>query len=220
MSFWSKLFGKNKKTPVQETPHIPAEPTPTPDPVPPAPAPVNEIVQQAAENLQQKAAAKEPTAPISLNELLPIFATYFAPNMKFFSTPGSPTCNAYFHAVNTAKEEIIRNQKLFTAATKWTPQQFADLLNNPQAGITNMMICGLIFKMGEFAVIKDAVYCVDFSESIPNCVALYLLLIAQKLPADQRKMILDIGDGTNKQPLTKALSDLQILDPQWKCTIF
>ena len=73
--------------------------------------------------------------------------------------------------------------------------------------------------MGQYSVIKQFVYCVDFSEMIPNCVALYLLLIAQKQPKDKRIQMIDAGDGTNRKPLNDAMDALKVCDPDWKYTI-
>ena len=110
---------------------------------------------------------------------------------------------------------MFHNPQLFTAATKWEPEQLAELANNPKPGVTNMLICGLIFAMGSYAVIKDAVYCVDFCEKIPNCIALYLLLIARAMPEDQRKMLIDAGDRSNPAAFVKALNALKVCEPTW-----
>lgn len=176
------------------------------------------LKQQASFNAL--ANEKNISYPISKQELINVFNTYFAPNKDFYTVPGSDNFNAYFGVVNAARDEMINNQQLFMQATKWSTQELAELLNSNIPGVTNMLVCGLIFKLGEFAVIKDAVYCVDFSEAIPNCVALYLLLIAQKLPSDKRTMVIDAGDGTNKAPLTNAINSLKILDNNWNCNIW
>ena len=78
-----------------------------------------------------------------------------------------------------------------------------------------MIICGMIFRMGEYAVIKDAVYCVDFCEKTPNCTALYLLLTAQKEPEDNRRQIIDAGDRSDKTAFIEAMNSLKVLDPHW-----
>lgn len=64
--------------------------------------------------------------------------------------------------------------------------------------LTNMIVCGLIFRMGDYGVLKSNVLCIDFCEKIPNCMSLYLLLTVQKLPEHQRKQIIDAGDGADK----------------------
>lgn len=178
------------------------------------------FLNQQQNKYNDLANAKVANEPVSQQELINIFNTYFAPNKDFYSVPGSDNFKAYFGVVNAARNEIISNQRLFAEATKWNSKGLADLLQSNIPGVTNMLICGLIFKVGEFAVIKDAVYCVDFSEAIPNCIALYLLLIAQKLPINQRTMIIDAGDGTDKTPLINAINCLKILDINWKCNIW
>lgn len=113
-----------------------------------------------------------------------------------------------------------RDLPIFKAATKWTPEQLADLLNNPKPGITSSLICGLLFAMGDYAVIYNTVYCVDFCERIPNCIALYLLLTAQKQPSDKRKMAIDAGDRSNSEALRRAMDTLSVCDPAWTYSIF
>lgn len=174
--------------------------------------------QQAA--FQQGAQNKERNTPISQEELMQIFAAYFAPNTDFYAVPGSEKFTAYFQVVNAATEEMQRNLPIFKAATKWTPEQLADLLNNPKPGITSSLICGLLFAMGDYAVIYNTVYCVDFCERIPNCIALYLLLTAQKQLSDKRKMAIDAGDGSNSEALRRAMDTLSVCDPAWTYSIF
>lgn len=164
--------------------------------------------------------AKIANGPVSKQELINIFNTYFVPNPDFYSVPGSDNFKAYFGAINAARDEIISNQRLFMQATGWSMEELIELLNSNVPDITNALICGLIYKLGEFAVVKSVVYCVDFSETIPNCVALYLLLIAQKLPIDKRSMVIDAGEGTNKGPLMNAINALKGLDENWNYNIY
>lgn len=147
-------------------------------------------------------------------ELFGVFAEYFAPNKQFYSQPGSPVHTAYFQAINNARFEILSNLNLFQAATKWTADELETLLNgnNPSK---NMILLGLIFRVGWFSVYKDALYCVDFGEKVPNCIALYLLLIAQKEPPQNRRQVIDAGDNTDPAPLRQALKLLKICDPSW-----
>ena len=162
---------------------------------------------------------KVPKDKLTESSLVETFVSYFAPNTGFYA-PGSPKAAAYFGAVNAAKIEILNQEMLLSAATKWSKEEYATLLRNPPPGIGNMQICGLIFKMGEFAVVKDMVYCVDFADRIPNCIALYLLLIAQKQPENQRTQILDTGSGTNTTAFSNAVNALRICDSNWKCMIW
>lgn len=71
-----------------------------------------------------------------------------------------------------------------------------------------------------YAVIKDNLFCVDFLEQLPNCIALYLLLIAQKEPTDKRVQLLDTGDGVDPKPLKDVIESLQVLDPTWQPKMF
>ena len=181
---------------------------------------VRDILSQQKQHFDTLVAGKTPTERISEKTLFELFATYFAPNTEFYSTLGSKKYTAYFTAVNGARDEMLKQPKLFTEATKWESSELENLINDPKPGITNMMVCGLIFCMGNYAVIKDALYCVDFSERIPNCVALYLLLIAQKQPKDQRMQLIDAGDRADKEPLRKAMDALKVCDPNWNYNIW
>ncbi len=176
---------------------------------------VVKLLQDHHTSFQQKVQAKEKDGPVSEQELLKLFADYFAPNTDFYAAPGSPKSTAYFKVINAAKEEMLNNPGLFTSATKWEPQQLENLLQNKMPGITNMLICGLIFTMGEYAVIEDVLTRVDFCEAIPNCIAIYLLLTAQKKPADSRTVVIDAGDGCNAAALSEALDTLSVCDPSW-----
>ena len=181
---------------------------------------INDIIHQKNSHFDDLAAGKSPSATVPKEVLLQIFAEYFAPNTEFYSPPDSEKAIAYFNAVHKAQEEMFSHQTLFYESTKWSSEQLSELVNNPKPGITNMMICGLIFLLGQFAVIKDAVYCVDFSEKIPNCIALYLLLIAQKQPEDKRNQLIDAGDGAAKTLLSEAMDSLKVCDPLWKYQIW
>ena len=211
MGLFNKLFNKSEGKKKEQTPHIANQPeTET----------VKKILSQQKQNFDSLAAGKSPSERISEQTLLKIFSTYFAPNKEFYSVPGSDKYTAYFNAINTARDEMLRQHQLFYEATKWSSEELADLINNPKPGITNMMICSLIFLMGQYSVIKQAVYCVDFSERIPNCVALYLLLIAQKQPENNRTMLIDAGEGTNREPLIDAMNALRVCDSNWNYKIW
>lgn len=152
-------------------------------------------------------------------ELLAIFADFFAPNTEFFLHSDSPKYKAYFDTINAAIIEMIKNPVIYKKATKREQYELIDMLNNRIAGYTNRIICALIFCMGRYAVIPSSILCVDFAEAIPRCIALYLLLTAQLLPAEKRKQLIDAGDDTNKQPLTDAMNVLSVCDANWKFTI-
>ncbi|MBQ3330677.1 MAG: hypothetical protein IJG87_05815 [Ruminococcus sp.] len=210
MSFFKKLFKKDARQKAPEQDDLSAT----------LPTDVGELIDRQKQRYQMLANGKSPGEPLSEEYLLGIFAKWFAPHKDFYSVPGSEKSSAYFHTLNAARDEMIADQALFHEATKWTADQLADLVNHPKPAITGMMICGLVFQLGNFAVIKDAVYCVDFSTRVPHCIALYLLLIAQELPESKRTMILDAGDGVNKRPLSEALDTISVCDPSWKYQIF
>ena len=179
-----------------------------------------EVLKKQEQSFSEKAAAKRPEGAVTDRELLQTFSTYFAPNKDFYSEPGSANFNAYFGVVNDARDEMIGSLKLFEQATRWRFNDLIDMLKNPEPGFTNMKVCGLIFKLGEFAVVKDAVWCVDFAQAIPNCIALYLLLTAHREPEDRRKQLIDAGEGTDTKALQKAVDALKILDPKWEPKIW
>lgn len=181
---------------------------------------INQILEQQKQRYDTLAAGKNPPEPLSEQYLLSTFATWFVPNEEFYIDPSSVKGKAYFKAINAAKAEMIADQVLFREGTKWTTEQLISLINDPDTVKANIIICGLIFQMGNFSVIKDAVYCVDFANRVPNCIAVYLLLIAQKLPQNKRTMILDAGDGVDKTKLSNALKSISICDPNWKYKIF
>jgi len=159
------------------------------------------------------------TVRMTDEELTEIFTEFFAPNSDFFNLPGSDKHKAYFDAVNTATLEILNNPLIFSEATKREHSELTDMTNNRIPGKTNTLICGLIFCIGRYAVVPSALLCVDFSESIPNCIALYLLLTARKLPPDKRKQTIDAGDGTDTAPLSDAMASLRVCDPDWEYEI-
>lgn len=172
------------------------------------------VISSAEERLAQKAEEKE-NQSLNKDDLLKIFSTYFAPNKDFYSVPNSDKFTAYFNAINSATEEIIKDRALLSAATGWTVQQLGEVFNEKNTSVKNMNICALIFLVGKYSVIKDCVYCVDFADRVPNCIALYLLLIAQKQPQDKRGQMLDAGDGCDNRALSEAIQSLKICDPAW-----
>ncbi|MBR5095440.1 MAG: hypothetical protein IK095_10110, partial [Oscillospiraceae bacterium] len=113
-------------------------------------------------------------------------------------------------------DELARAPQFLERTAGRSEAEYRQMLTQQVPGLTNMLICGLIFCAGRFAVVRDMLYCVDFSERIPNCIALYLLLIAQKQPADKRSQGLDLGDGTDPAPLKAAIETLQVCDPSWQ----
>jgi len=78
----------------------------------------------------------------------------------------------------------------------------------------------LIFSVGKYAVVPSSLLCVDFADAVPNCIAVYLFYMAQRLPADNRKQAISVGDGVNKQAFEKAMETLRMCDPNWEYQIF
>ena len=178
------------------------------------------VIESSEKELSNQAAEKDASAMASGQELVGYFEEYFAPNRDFYSVPGSEKFQAYFNALNAARDEMLRNPDLFKAATKWDPEMLVEMLENPKRELTNMLVCGLIFRTGEYAVTKSALLCVDFCERIPYCIAVYLLLTAQKLPKEKRKQVIDAGDGADKTAFIEAMKSLEVLDPDWSFSVF
>lgn len=215
MSIFSNLFkkasAKDKKTAAQ----------------PPAPNVPNEqsikdsmdLLDMINKRLSVKIEDKESrTRALTEQELQVIFVEYFAKNTEFYTQPGTAKHQAYFGAINAATAEMLNNPQLFAQATKRDPGELQEIIDAKKP-LSSVLIAALIFCVGEYAVVKDAMYCVDFSEMIPNCIALYLLLIAQKQPKDNRKQAIDAGNGTDVRPLTNAVNALSVCDPDWVCKI-
>lgn len=215
MSIFSKLFAKEDHNSGKPGDHMDQASNTTADPS----ELTASVMMSAKNNLKDLATEKDARPAVTQEELLQYFAEYFSPNTEFFSVPGGTKSNAYFHAVNAARDEMIQHPDLFEMATKWKPAQLVEMINNPIPVITNMLICGLIFRTGDYGVLKSSVICVDFCEKIPNCISLYLLLTARKLPEEQRRQIIDAGDGTDKAAFKAAMKSLEILDPNWTYTI-
>ena len=181
------------------------------------------IIEAQKEQHDKKIADVENDAKLlSDTELLAIFTEYFDFGMKegFLLQPGSPRYKAYFDVVNAATLEMLNNPQLYQKVTKREHSDLVAMYNNRIPGVTNSLLCGLIFCMGKYAVVPSATLCVDFAEAIPNCIAVYLLLTAQKLPFDSRKQVIDAGDRTNPQPLKAAMDKLSICAPIWEYHIF
>ena len=181
---------------------------------------VQKILQKQKQNYQEAANGMIRKEPVSDQELMQYFAEYFAPNIEFYSLPGSPKYQAYFNAINKAKQEMLNAPSLYNEATGRQTEGLLDMINNPVPGVSNMYVCGLIYCMGKYSVIKQAIFCVDFLQQLPNCIALYLLLIAQKEPEEKRTQLLDTGDGVDPTPLKAVIGSLHILDPSWNPTFF
>lgn len=86
------------------------------------------MIFSAEERLAQKSEEKE-NQSVNKEDLLKIFLSYFAPNKDFYSVPNSDKFTAYFNAINSATEEIIKDRALLSAATGWTVQQLGEVFN-------------------------------------------------------------------------------------------
>lgn len=210
MSFFGKLFKKTQTATNKESSGYDSWGT-----IDAAMSAINEI-ENDYNNLAME---KDLQGVATENKLIQYFVEYFAPNREFYSTPGSNQYKAYFTAVNTARDEMIKSPELFAAATGWDISRLLEMLKNPKPVVTNMLVCGLIFRMGSYGVVKSAVYCVDFCEQIPNCIALYLLLTIHKLPPERRKQIIDTGEGADSSAFKAAMESLHVLDSSWSFTI-
>ena len=243
MSFFSKLFGKKAEAGKSTAPA--EKPQPTAKAAAAAQKPNQAVNAAAAEaasaqkpkqsgdaaalalqmmtaskkSLNQLAAEKDARPAVTEAELMQYFAEYFAPNKDFYSVPGSEKFKAYFGAVNAARDEMLKNPDLFKLATKWDISKLKEMIENPKPAITNMLICGLIFRIGDYGVLRASLLCVDFCAKIPNCIALYLLLTSQKLPKDKRRLIIDAGDNADKTAFKAAMESLKVLDPSWSFMI-
>lgn len=105
MGFFSKLFGKKENTAKVDIPKTDA-------------AKADTVKAAPAKNLNELAAEKDARPAVTEKELMQYFAEYFAPNKDFYSVPGSEKYNAYFGAVNAARDEMIKHPDLFKMATK------------------------------------------------------------------------------------------------------
>ena len=230
MGFFSKLFGKKEET-VKSTAQAPKS-AQTAKPAAPAAASEQkpkqtgsaaalayQMMMESKKSLNQLAAEKDARPAVTEEELMQYFVEYFAPNKDFYSVPGSEKYKAYFNAVNAAREEMLRNADLFKMATKWDISKLKEMIDNPKPAITNMHICWLIFRTGDYGVLRSSTLCVDFCAKIPNCIALYLLLTAQKQPEGQRRQIIDAGDNADKTAFKAAMESLKVLDPNWSFMI-
>lgn len=157
---------------------------------------------------------------LTKEDLMTIFAEQFAPNADFYSVPNSEKFVAYFDVINKATPELYKYPSLLVGATGFDTKELEQILYQPEGSTKNMELCALIYLMGKYSVIKDALYCVDFTERVPNCIAIYLLLIAQKMPKEKRVFILDAGDGCDSTALATAIDTLKVCDPSFECKIY
>lgn len=170
-------------------------------------------------DLKALAAEKDARPPVTEAELLQYDAEYFAPVLSRIIEKGGAMHQAYSHAFALAKTELLRQPKLFALATKWESGRVRELLESPKSPDTDRLVRGLVFRVGDYCVLHSAMLCADACDLAPNCIALYLLLTAERLPEAERRQRIDAGDGTDKTAFTTAMESLRVIDQAWHFTI-
>lgn len=98
----------------------------------------------------------------------------------------------------------LRHQNTALSPAQWCTLDEMDKVN-------------FVLAMGNHAISVKTVICVDFTEIIPNCIAIMLLYSAWSRQL-QNQMI-DAGDGANVKDFAEALTRLHNCCTDWKCTI-
>jgi len=129
-----------------------------------------------------------------------------------FTASGTPAGDAYVSLLQLAEAEFCTNRAIAAAAL-----QCGDvLLDRLQAKSTAQdaaLLRACLFKTGEFGlIIEDNVYSVDFIDAVPYCVALAVLLTAQKLPAGSRQLVIELEQGTPLGRFGEALRLVGVCD--------
>lgn len=159
-------------------------------------------------------AAAAPAVSTTNHNLTDVYQQYFT-NLPF--TPETLPAYAALLEAATAEADANRavtipatecdNATLDRLAAKATPEDMAQQL-------------AAAFKTGEFGlIIEDNVYSVDFIDRVPHCVALAILLLAQKLPAGIRQLVIELEPGTPLGTFGDALNQIQLCDPSLRFSI-
>lgn len=74
-----------------------------------------------------------------------------------------------------------------------------------------------VLSLGLYGIVIDHVVCVDFSEHIPNCIAIALLYLADS--GKEKNQVIDAGDGTDTKKLVNAIEGIYGCCKDWKCVI-
>ena len=74
-----------------------------------------------------------------------------------------------------------------------------------------------VLSLGLFSIMIDNCVCVDFSEYIPNCIAIALLFLADS--GKMVKQLIDAGDNTDTKSLVNALTAIHGCCSSWECII-
>ncbi|MBQ9227355.1 MAG: hypothetical protein IJ168_00875 [Eubacterium sp.] len=164
-----------------------------PAPVAPAPKPA--------------APAAPVAAPPSGDQLTAVYQQYFTGLP--FTEDSSP---AYAALLAAAAAEANANRAIAIPATECDDATLDRLAAKatPEDAAQQLAVA---FKTGEFGlIIEDNVYSVDFIDRVPHCVALATLLLAQKLPAGNRQLVIELEPGTPLGAFGDALNQIQQCD--------
>jgi len=118
--------------------------------------------------------------------------------------------DAYSAAVYEV-ENAIKYQVMFMA--HWN----GNLSINEWNGLDANERFDKVLSLGLFGIVIDRCVCVDFSEDIPNCIAIALLYLADS--GKMTKQLIDAGDGTDISKLVSALTSIHGCCNNWECTI-
>lgn len=121
---------------------------------------------------------------------------------------------SFIQAYERAKNELgnaIKNGK-FTLR-----HQNAPLSHEQWCELAEMEKLNFVLAMGNYGISVKAVICVDFTEIIPNCIAIMLLYGAWS--GQLKKQMIDAGDGANVKDFAEALTRLYGCCADWECTI-
>lgn len=121
---------------------------------------------------------------------------------------------AYTDAYSLAVLEVenaIKRQLAFMSAWK------DNLSLNEWKGLNDNERFTKVLSLGLFSIVIDRCVCVDFSEDIPNCIAIALLYLADS--GIMVKQTIDAGDNTDTKSLVNALTAIHECCSSWECII-
>ena len=121
---------------------------------------------------------------------------------------------AYTDAYSLAVLEVenaIKRQLAFMSAWK------DNLSLNEWKGLNDNERFTKVLSLGLFSIVIDRCVCVDFSEDIPNCIAIALLYLADS--GIMVKQTIDAGDTTDTKSLVNALTAIHECCSSWECII-
>ncbi len=101
---------------------------------------------------------------------------------------------------------------------KFTLRYQNDPLSHEQwCKLAEMETLNFVLAMGNHGISVKTVICVDFTEIIPNCIAIMLLYGAWS--GQMKKQMIDAGDGADVKDFAEALTRLHTCCADWECTI-